>query len=466
MKKTFTFILAVLLSFISQLTFTQTDSWSSVVSDGFGSSQNYDVIEFNIFNDTLYAGCGRTGFGPAELWRSGDGSGWTQVIYDSTTNSVKGIPSINSDSGYIWIATGNPSQGAQVYRSQNGITWTPISKKGFGNPALWSPTPNMVLFQGTGDTIPYLYAAGNSHGGPAKSQIWRTPYTNTDSTQWSLVVNFNVLDTSCTQVTYFYVWNNKLYFGSNGVSLLYSSTDGLNFVANADVQTAMPGSTRLIACLIDFNGYLYASTNNVVLGGQLWRTDGSTWTNMTSLIPGFGVAKEELHNLDTTNGYLWITAYTDTAMSSGSPIWRSTDSTVSAFVQSNINGFGNPLIDGENPVTIGFKGRQYFGGPNYSDGGQIWRTTEFSGIDILKKETNSIIIYPNPFTLSTVLQTDYYLKNATLTVYNYQGQMVKKIVNLSGQTIVLNRDNLPSGLYFIRLTQGNRIMELEKIIVD
>lgn len=465
MKTIFTH-LAIGLTFISQLTFAQADNWSSVISNGFGSPQNYDVIEFNIFNDTLYAGCGRTGFGAAQLWRSGDGFNWSQVIYDSTTNSVKGIPAISSDSGYIWIATGNPAQGTQVYRSQNGINWTPISKKGFGTPALWSPTPNMVLFQGTGDTIPYLYAAGNSHGGPAKSQIWRTPYTNADSTQWSLVVNFNVADTTCTQVTYFYVWNNKLYFGSNGDSLLYSSTDGLNFVADAVVQAAMPGSTRLIACLIDLNGNLYASTNNVILGGQLWRTDGNTWTNISSLIPGLGIADEELHNLDTTNGYLWITAYTDTAISSGSPIWRSTDNTGSAFVQSNTNGFGDPLIDGENPATIGYQGRQYFGGPNYSYGGQIWRTTVLTGISSIESETDSISIYPNPFSSSAILYSDKNLVNATLSVINCQGQTVMKITNINGHEIVLNRDDLLSGLYFVRVTEEDKVIATEKIIVD
>ncbi|MBI4931356.1 MAG: T9SS type A sorting domain-containing protein [Bacteroidetes bacterium] len=65
---------------------------------------------------------------------------------------------------------------------------------------------------------------------------------------------------------------------------------------------------------------------------------------------------------------------------------------------------------------------------------------------------NSIILFPNPFSSQTTLHTDNYLTNATLTVYNSFGQVVKQIKNINGQTVTLTRDNLPSGLYFIRLS--------------
>ncbi len=81
------------------------------------------------------------------------------------------------------------------------------------------------------------------------------------------------------------------------------------------------------------------------------------------------------------------------------------------------------------------------------------------------KETNSISVYPNPFSSQTTLQTDKLLKSATLTVYNLYGQTVKQMNNLSGQTITLQRDNLPSGLYFVRLTQDNKIITEDKLVI-
>lgn len=77
----------------------------------------------------------------------------------------------------------------------------------------------------------------------------------------------------------------------------------------------------------------------------------------------------------------------------------------------------------------------------------------------------TISAYPNPFSTQTTLQTDNFFKNATLTVYNSSGQQVKEIKNISGKTITLYRDNLPSGLYFIRTTQDNKTFTLDKLVI-
>jgi len=73
--------------------------------------------------------------------------------------------------------------------------------------------------------------------------------------------------------------------------------------------------------------------------------------------------------------------------------------------------------------------------------------------------------FPNPFSAQTTLQTDNLLHNATLTIYNSFGQTVKQIKNISGSTVTLFRDNLPSGLYFIRLTQDNKIIMIDKLVI-
>ncbi|NVO04210.1 MAG: T9SS type A sorting domain-containing protein, partial [Bacteroidetes bacterium] len=80
-------------------------------------------------------------------------------------------------------------------------------------------------------------------------------------------------------------------------------------------------------------------------------------------------------------------------------------------------------------------------------------------------KNNQLAIYPNPFSSQTVLQTDNIVKNATLTVYNSFGQIVKQIKNISGQTIIFHRDNLSSGLYFIQLTEENTIIILNKLVI-
>jgi hypothetical protein len=83
---------------------------------------------------------------------------------------------------------------------------------------------------------------------------------------------------------------------------------------------------------------------------------------------------------------------------------------------------------------------------------------EYSNKDIFS-------IFPNPFISSTTIQTTGNLKNATLTIGNLYGQTLKQINNISGQTVSFSRDNLPSGLYFIKLTEENKIISVERLII-
>lgn len=442
----------------------QADIWEAVITDGFSSSKNYNIVGFAEFKDTLYATCGRKLPGVAEMWRSADGLNWEEVIYDKFTSTTKGIASINATllgGGYMWIGTGDLTYGTQIYRTQNGTDWIPISKKGFGDSDAASPTPNMVLFKGSNDTIEYLYAASNSHGGPVKSKIWRTPYTNTDSLKWDLLIDFNNKDTGVTQITYFYIWNNKLYFGGNGDSLLYESGDGINFTANKGVASDFLSSDLLIACLIDFNGFLYAGTNNqTAYGGQLYRTkNGTGWDNITALLPDHGKVDTEIHAIDTSNGYLWIAPYTDTLLSaSGMPVWRSTDNTVSAFVQSNIDGFGSMDIDGENPGLFGFKGWEYFGGPDYVNGAQIWRTQILSAIRETDVNNNSFHVHVK----DKIIKVTYESKDkddVAILIYNASGQLMAKksyIVHEGVNTIEVNCTAFSNGIYFMKLVNSKQ----------
>lgn len=88
-----------------------------------------------------------------------------------------------------------------------------------------------------------------------------------------------------------------------------------------------------------------------------------------------------------------------------------------------------------------------------------------TGISSLSETHSEINIFPNPFSTQTTLQTNYFLRNATLTIYNSFGQTVQQIKNISWQTVTLHRDNLPSGFYIIRLTQENKIIVTDKLII-
>lgn len=78
---------------------------------------------------------------------------------------------------------------------------------------------------------------------------------------------------------------------------------------------------------------------------------------------------------------------------------------------------------------------------------------------------NFISIYPNPFSIETIIKINKNIKDASLIIYNMFGQKEKEINNISGQEILLHRDNLTNGIYFIRLTQDNKNIVTDKIII-
>lgn len=77
----------------------------------------------------------------------------------------------------------------------------------------------------------------------------------------------------------------------------------------------------------------------------------------------------------------------------------------------------------------------------------------------------AVRINPNPFSSQTILQSDKAFENASLTLYNAHGQVVKQMSNLVGETIILERNNLPAGLYFVQMSQDGKVVLTDKLVI-
>ena len=80
-------------------------------------------------------------------------------------------------------------------------------------------------------------------------------------------------------------------------------------------------------------------------------------------------------------------------------------------------------------------------------------------------EIHAISVYPNPFNSSATIQFNSEMRNAELNIYNLFGQKIKTINNISQQEIKLYRDNLPSGMYFIYLTEDDKTIMTDKLVI-
>jgi agmatine deiminase len=129
----------------------------------------------------------------------------------------------------------------------------------------------------------------------------------------------------------------------------------------------------------------------------------------------------------------------------------------------------NAIIQGLYPgrTAIGIDVRNL-----YENGGMVHCVTQqqptasMLGIENNSKGgINMIQVFPNPFSSQTTLQIDVPLHNATVILENCFGQTAIQIKNISVQTVTLSRDNLPSGLYFVRLTQDNKVIATTKLVI-
>jgi mannan endo-1,4-beta-mannosidase len=86
---------------------------------------------------------------------------------------------------------------------------------------------------------------------------------------------------------------------------------------------------------------------------------------------------------------------------------------------------------------------------------------------IIQVNTDSFIltISPNPFSAQTVFKSSYTLKNARLTILNSLGQRIKQLDNISGKQFSLHRGNLLAGFYFVLLSERNKIIKTNKLII-
>ncbi len=87
------------------------------------------------------------------------------------------------------------------------------------------------------------------------------------------------------------------------------------------------------------------------------------------------------------------------------------------------------------------------------------------GIKTVDAVSHTTKLFPNPFSTTTNLQIEAQFTNATITIYNVFGQIVKQINNISDQNVVINRDNLANGMYLLEVTDDAKLVSTSKLII-
>ncbi len=338
-----------------------TDPWSQYVGnsivplgDGFGAggvlnTNNTTIQSLSAYNGYLYAAVETVSNQPT-IWRSSDLINWTNVVPHFFVN-MRNVFDMQSNSNGIFFGTGygGSPTGAQVWKSTNGVNWSPFSTAASGFYETNSQV--MVSLQGS-----RLYASIMAPVTNSAAEVWERPADG--SANWAKVLDFNTglgsADGVLPNVGYSFLYappgaTNAVFLPCNNGAItncwIYETADGgATWHKNVAAGTGF-GDTKnaYITAIIEFNGYLYVGTGNPAEGAQIWRkplADAIDWTstNAWRQVASGGLVNKsngEFHRFAIGYGSLW------TYLSASGPkaqVWRSDDGT--NWVQSNVNGFG------------------------------------------------------------------------------------------------------------------------------
>lgn len=341
--------------------------WAQINPDGFGNPSTIGVTALEVFHDQLYAGTANWEEG-GQIWRTSNGISWTPVSelgFTSTlTNTNPVIADLIEFDGQLYASTCWANQG-QIWRSPDGTTWEAVVEDGFGNP----DSTGISAFTIFSDT---LYA-GVSNGADGL-EIWRS--LSGDSLSWTPVITAGFGYTTNMNVTGFIGFKDYLYAAiepSQDVPItnnfqIWRSHDGEDWEPITTSGFGNPDN-HSAGGLAVFQDKLYIGLRNEVTGGQVWRSEyGVGWEGVVP--DGFG----DIHNIKIESLYvfediLFAVTYNE---QTGMEVWRSLDGW--DWDQVNKDGFddnGNYSTLWNNATTI-FQDHLVYGTWNYTTGGEVW----------------------------------------------------------------------------------------------
>jgi hypothetical protein len=405
---------------ITSLTNNDEDSWIMKANDG-----KYYVAYYS--DSSSYA----------DIWisRSTDGG----LSWDSTWVAIN-----NTDSAYlpcisqasngifhmVWFQIAGPSVEIWYSQSSNAMSWTaPVN---LTNNASVDWLPNLVIdyndnlwvtfaSERTGNMDIFIIRSTNA-GATWSSPVSLTTHPHHDN----LPVLFQALDSSFILTWQRYIGSpynflsntNEIYFKTSPDGITWSTEDSITWDTNSLYTDVFPS---IYQNPLDKEIYFTWTTDRFFPQGR------SVELSLSAILGGsLGNSATPI----TCNGYYARVIPADT------------------LGQLILTWVADPDLNGQRDIYSRFLNKNA------------------STVSIQENvESFNYNLFPNPFSSLTTLQTDKFLTNATLTVYDPFGQLVKQIKDISRQTIILHRDNLPSGLYFICLTQDNKVIAADKLII-
>lgn len=359
-------------------------------------------------NSTTGFACGNYG----TILKTTNGGGLWSKISSGTTAQLAVIKFTDNNNGYISGA----NNGKTLLKTTNGGgTWTDISFSGSGNGGgIWFFSKDTGFFA-NGNFMGNSVISKTTNGGAT----WSTVYSGL--TGW---------------ISYLFFCDRKNGYATSPNGTILKTTDGGNTWNANNV-----GANLWMSGVYFFNkdtGFVGGGMGTGV--GNIFKTTngGASWTAVNS-----GNAVSKITFVSRKTGYA-ISANT-----SGSGVLLKTTDGGSNWIaettpKNNLTGlaFVNPNLG----FAVGEKG-------------VILKYSAPSSINNQGLQTGyQLTLYPNPFNHNSILKIEgnLLLENPVLKIKNILGVETELLYSVDHNEIILDRNNLPAGLYFYELTDNDR----------
>jgi hypothetical protein len=222
-----------------------------------------------------------------------------------------------------------------------------------------------------------------------------------------------------------------------------------------------PSCSRIDFVDIDNDGDMDAGCAFQGLGTQFWLNTG------TKNSPSFSLLGNNSFGLSFQNAgmdFIDIDKDGDMDVYSGSDLWLNVGTASSAAFSNDSTNYNLNV----GSTDCRFVDIDHDGDMDafsvYGSKVEFWEFVILTGVEEsqLDEKRN---VFPNPFKDVLTIETDRIFSNGLFILFDVKGEEVKRITNVKGKQVIVQRSDLPAGIYHYRLFEEN-ILETGKVVAE